>query len=126
MSGSNEDLASIPGTYVMTPAHSRKGYHLNMFCKSLDIRDNRERFREDPDGYLAQYKLGEDQRRAVEQRDWLEMLRLGGNVYYTFKLAIFDGLSMQGMGGKMSGISEEEFAQMMTDGGRRPDAIVGN
>ena len=126
MSGSNEDLASIPGTYVMTPAHSRKGYHLNMFCKSLDIRDNRERFREDPDGYLAQYKLGEDQRRAVEQRDWLEMLRLGGNVYYTFKLAIFDGLSMQGMGGKMSGISEEEFAQMMTDGGRSPDAIVGN
>ena len=51
-------------------------------------------------------------------RDWIGMLRLGGNIYYTFKLAAFDGLNMQQVGGMMSGVSGEEFAQMMTDGGR--------
>ena len=33
------------------------------------------------------------------------MLRLGGNIYYTFKLAIVDGLTMQDVGGAMSGMS---------------------
>lgn len=126
MSKKGEDFSSIPGTYVMTPAHSRIGYHLNMFCKSLDISDNRDRFRNDPEGYLAGYKLSESQRQAIEQRDWLGMLQLGGNIYYTFKLAIFDGFSMQAIGGKMSGVTEEEFARMMIDGGRRPDAGAGN
>jgi protocatechuate 4,5-dioxygenase alpha chain len=46
------------------------------------------------------------------------MLRLGGNIYYTFKIAAFDGVSMQHVGGQMSGITEEEFKQMMIDGGR--------
>ncbi len=51
------------------------------------------------------------------------MLRLGGNIYYTLKLAAFDGLTMQQVGGMMSGVSGEEFAQMMIDGGR---PIEGN
>ena len=40
-----------------------------------------------------------------------------------FKLAILDGLSMQDIGGAMSGISGQEFTQMMIDGGR---SIEGN
>ena len=62
-----------------------------------------------------------EQRAAVENRDWVGMLRLGGNIYYTFKIAIFDGLTMQGVGGKMSGVSEAQFKQMMIDGGRPPE-----
>jgi len=112
------ELASIPGTYVMTPEHSRKGYPLNMFCKTLDDAENREAFRADPEGYLDRFNLSEAQRNAVVARNWLELLRLGGSVYYTFKIAAFDGLSMQAMGGAMSGISEDAFRQMMIDGGR--------
>ena len=59
-----------------------------------------------------------EQRRAVIDRDWLGMLRLGGNIYYTFKLAIFDRLSMQAVGGAMSGISEAEFREIMLTGGK--------
>ena len=114
-----QELASIPGTYVMTPEHSRKGYRLNMFCKTLDDAGNREAFRADPEGYLDRFNLSEAQRNAVVARNWLELLRLGGSVYYTFKIAAFDGLSMQAMGGAMSGISEDAFRQMMIDGGRR-------
>lgn len=96
-----------------------------MFCKSLDQAANREVFRESPDTYLANFNLSIEQRSAVVSRDWLEMLRLGGNIYYTFKLAIFDGLTMQHVGAAMSGspMNVEEFRAMMVSGGR---PISGN
>ena len=43
--------------------------------------------------------MSPEQRDAVLQRDWVGLLRLGGNIYYTFKLAIFDGINMQEIGG---------------------------
>jgi len=113
----------IPGTYVMDGEHSRKGYHLNMFCMSLNKARNREKFSADEAAYMNQYPLTDEQRQAVLQRDWLELLRLGGNIYYTFKLAIVDGRSMQYVGGAMSGVTEDEFRKMMLDGGR---PIEGN
>lgn len=112
--------ADIPGTYVMDGAHCRHGYHLNMFCMSLNKKSNRESFREDEEAYLGRFPMTSEQRQAVIARDWLGMLRLGGNIYYTFKLGIFDGLSMQGIGALMSGVSKTEFQQMMLAGGRTP------
>ena len=112
------DYDDIPGTYVFDGRRSQQGYHLNMFCMSLNAESNRERFRADEAAYLDSFDLSPSQRRAVLERDWLGLLQLGGNIYYTFKLAIFDGLSMQDVGGAMSGISSEEFTQMMIDGGR--------
>ena len=110
--------ADIPGTYVFDGTHNRAGYALNMFCMSLNTDVNREAFQADPEAYLDQHDLTPEQRQAVRDRDWLGLLQLGGNIYYTFKLAIFDGLSMQQVGGMMSGMTPEEFAQMMIDGGR--------
>ena len=117
------DYHDVPGTYVLDGEHCRKGYALNMFCMSLNEPASRDAFRANPEGYLDGYALTAEQRRAVLERDWVGMLRLGGNIYYTFKLAAFDGLSMQQVGGRMSGVSGEEFAQMMIDGGR---PIEGN
>lgn len=119
----NREYHDIPGTYVQDATHCMKGYHLNMFCMSLNEAENRDKFRDNEEAYLDQYPLTPEQRKAVLERDWLGLLRLGGNIYYTFKLAIFDGLSMQNVGGKMSGMTEEEFRQMMIQGGR---PIEGN
>jgi protocatechuate 4,5-dioxygenase alpha chain len=85
---------------------------------SLNKADNRDEFRQDEAAYLNKLKLSDEQKKAVLERDWLGMLQLGGNIYYTFKLAIFDGRSMQFVGGAMSDVSEEEFRQMMVSGGR--------
>lgn len=115
------DYDDIPGTYVFDGEHSHKGYDLNMFCMSLNEASNRAAFRADPEGYLDRFRLTAVQRAAIVQRDWLGMLRLGGNIYYTFKLAIFDGLTMQQVGGEMSGITAEEFSAMMVNGGRPID-----
>ncbi len=119
------DYHDIPGTYVFDGAHHRKGYHLNMFCKSLDVAANRDAFRADAEAYLVRFALSDAQRVAVRARDYLALLRLGGNIYYTFKLVIFDGLSMQHVGAAMSGtgMTVDDFRQMMLDGGR---PIEGN
>ena len=119
------DYDDIPGTYVQDSVQLRKGYHLNMFCMSLNDAGNRDDFRADEAAYLDRFPMTEAQRRAVLARDWLEMLRLGGNIYYTFKLAAFDGLTMQHVGAAMSGtgMTVDEFRQMLLDGGR---SVEGN
>ena len=123
MSRARRDYDDIPGTYVFDAEHHRKGYHLNMFGMSLNDPKNRAKFGEDEEAYLDQWELTPEQRQAVLDREWLEMLRLGGNIYYTFKLAISDGLTMQQVSGAMSGISGDEFVEMMANGGR---SIQGN
>lgn len=121
MSGSPREYDDIPGTYVFDSRQARQGYSLNMFCKSLDDPANRRSFGEDEEAYLERFALTPEQREAILERQWLRMLQLGGNIYYTFKLAIFDGRSMQYVGGEMSGMTEEEFRRMMLEGGRRID-----
>ncbi len=54
-------------------------------------------------------------------RDWLGMLKVGGNIYYTIKIAFCDGLTFQDVAGMMSGVPKETYAKMMLAGGRSPD-----
>lgn len=119
----HEDYEDIPGTYVFNGRRCREGYYLNQFCKSLDKAENRDAFRADPKGYLDKYPMTPEQRKTIDERDWLGMLKLGGNIYYTFKLAIFDGLTMQHVGGMMSHMTVDEFRAMMMAGGR---SVEGN
>ena len=51
------------------------------------------------------------------------MLELGGNIYYTFKLAACDGMTFQQLAAKQTGVTEEEYVAMMVAGGR---GIEGN
>jgi protocatechuate 4,5-dioxygenase alpha chain len=113
----------IPGTFVFDGQRSREGYWLNMFCMSLRHEANREAFRADEEAYLDKFALTAEQREAVLRRDWLRMLELGGNIYYTFKLAACDGMTFQQLAAKQTGVSEEEYVEMMLAGGRD---IAGN
>ena len=115
----DKDYDDIPGTYVFDTKRCKEGFHLNKFCKSLDNADNRDQFRADPYSYLDQYPMTPEQRQMIVDRNWLGMLQVGGNIYYTFKLAIFDGLTMQHVGGLMSDMSVDDFRAMMLDGGRK-------
>lgn len=114
------DYDDIPGTYVFDGRRARQGYALNAMCMSLNDPANRDKFRADPGAYLDDYPLTEQQRAAVLNRDWLGMLELGGNIYFTLKLASLDGLTTQDVGAAMTGVSADEFRQMMRDGGRDP------
>jgi protocatechuate 4,5-dioxygenase alpha chain len=115
------DYDSIPGTYVYDYRRAREGYALNMFCMSLNKADNRKKFKENEAEYLQLFNLTAEQRRTVLERDWLGMLKVGGNIYYTIKIAFCDGLTFQDVAGMMSGVSKEIYAQMMQAGGRSPE-----
>ena len=115
------DYDSIPGTYVYDANRGRIGYVLNMFCMSLNKAANRQAFKENESAYLDRFALSTEQRRTVVERDWLGMLRVGGNIYYTIKIAFCDGLNFQDVAGVMSGVSKEAYIQMMLAGGRSPE-----
>src|SRR5580700_9870111 len=112
------DYESIPGTYVYDAERGRTGYVLNMFCMSLNKAENRKSFKDNQAAYLDGFALSPEQRRTVLERDWLGMLKVGGNIYYTIKIAFCDGLTFQDVASMMSGVSKEEYAKMMLAGGR--------
>ncbi|MBL4826234.1 MAG: protocatechuate 4,5-dioxygenase subunit alpha [Spongiibacteraceae bacterium] len=112
------DYDDIPGTYVFDFDRSHQGYHLNMFCMTLLKAENRKAFLADEREYLQGFPMTDEQRQAVMDRDWLGMIKLGGNIYYTSKIGATDGRSFQYIAGKMCGMVQEDYAQMMLDGGR--------
>jgi protocatechuate 4,5-dioxygenase alpha chain len=99
------------------------GYHLNQFCMSLMKADNRARFKADERGYLDEWPMTEEQKQAVLARDLNRCIALGGNIYFLAKIGATDGLSFQQMAGSMTGLSEEQYRDMMVSGGR---SIEGN
>lgn len=119
----DKEYEDVPGTYVFDADRSRIGYWLNQFCISLRLEKNREALRDDPEEYMAKFAMTEDQKQAVRDRAWNRMLELGGNIYYTSKLAAFDGIVFQDLAAIMSGMSRDDYREMMLNGGR---SIEGN
>ena len=112
---------SIPGTIIFDAEQSRKGYWLNQLCMSLMKPENRARFKANERAYLDKWPMTEAQKQSVLKRDWNGMLHLGGNIYFTSKIAATDGLSFQQIAAMMSGSTQQEYAQMMLNGGRPPE-----
>ena len=112
---------NVPGTTIFDADQSRKGYWLNQFCMSLMQADNRTRFKADEDAYLAEWPMTDEQRAAVRARDLNWMMRTGGNIYFLSKLGATDGLSFQQMAGSMTGMTEQQYREMMLSGGRSPE-----
>ena len=108
----------VPGTTIFDAEQSRKGYHLNQFCMSLMKADNRARFKADERAYLDEWPMSEEQKQAVLARDLNRCIALGGNIYFLAKIGATDGKSFQQMAGSMTGMTEEEYRDMMIK--RRP------
>ena len=116
-----KEYDDLPGTVVYDADQARKGYHLNMFCMSLMKAENRAAFKQNERAYLDQWPMTEAQKQAILKRDWNEMLQLGGNIYFTAKIAATDGLSFQQIAAMMTGKTQAEYADMMLKGGRSPE-----
>ena len=114
---------NIPGTIVFDADMARLGYHINQFSMSLLKPNNREKFKADEQAYLDDWPMTEEQKIAVLARDYNEMMRLGGNIYFLAKIFSTDGLSFQYAASTMTGVTEDEYKKMMIGGGRSP---VGN
>jgi protocatechuate 4,5-dioxygenase, alpha chain len=113
----------VPGTTIFDADQARKGYWLNQFCMSLMKAENRERFKADQRAYLDEWPMTEEQKQAVMAVDLNRCIQLGGNIYFLSKLGATHGKSFQQMAGSMTGMTEQEYRDLMIQGGR---SIEGN
>jgi protocatechuate 4,5-dioxygenase alpha chain len=111
----------VPGTTIFEAERARQGYHLNQFWMSLMKVENRERFLSGERAYLDEWRMTEDQKQAVLDRDYNRMIALGGNVYFLSKIFSSDGISFEQAASSMTGQTRDEYRQMMLNGGRSPD-----
>jgi protocatechuate 4,5-dioxygenase alpha chain len=114
------EMDDIPGTRVFTAARARQGYHLNQFAMSLMKEENRTRFLADERAYLDEWPISEEAKQAVLTRNYNAMIDCGGNIYFLSKLFSTDKKSFQFAAGSMTGMTQEEYAEMMLKGGRSP------
>ena len=117
------EMEDIPGTRVFTAQRARKGYWLNQFAMSLMKEENRQRFLADERAYLDEWDITEAAKQAVLARDYNAMLDEGGNIYFLSKLFSTDKKSFQFAAGSMTGMTQEEYAEMMLKGGRSPAGV---
>ncbi|MCG6876146.1 MAG: protocatechuate 4,5-dioxygenase subunit alpha [Betaproteobacteria bacterium] len=113
----------VPGTTIFDADQARKGYWLNQFCMSLMKAENRERFKADQRAYLDEWPMTEEQKQAVMAVDLNRCIQLGGNIYFLSKLGATHGKSFQQMAGSMTGMTEQEYRDLMIQGGR---SVEGN
>ena len=116
-----EELEKIQGTTVFNARRSREAYHLHKFCMSLMEEKNRKTFKEDERGYLDTFRMSEDQKQAVLDRDFTRLIELGGNIYFLVKLSNTDGWTTVKAVSSMTAMTPDEYAAMMLAGGRTPD-----
>lgn len=119
----DKPYADVPGTTIFDSEMSRKGYHLNQFCMSLMKAENRERFKADERAYLDEWPMTEEQKQGVLTRDYNRMLAAGGNIYFLAKIFSTDGISFQDAASTMTGMTVDQYREMMLHGGR---PIEGN
>jgi protocatechuate 4,5-dioxygenase, alpha chain len=122
-----KNYLDVPGTTIFDAEQSRKGYHLNQFCMSLMKAENRERFKADQRAYVDEWPMTEAQKQAVLDVDLNRAISLGGNIYFLAKLGATHGRSFQQMAGSMTGMTEDEYRNMMIGGGRSVDGnrVIG-
>jgi protocatechuate 4,5-dioxygenase alpha chain len=108
----------IPGTTIFDGTQARKGYALNSMCYSFNSAENRAAFLRDEDAYCAKFGLTEEQRNAVRNRNVLELIEAGGNVYFLAKFAGIFRLDVQDLGAQQTGMTKDEFKAKLVAAGR--------
>jgi protocatechuate 4,5-dioxygenase alpha chain len=108
-----EAYEDIPGTWIFDAQRARLGYPLNEFLYSLMKDSNRKAFLANESEYTLKFRMIPEQREAVLKRDWNRLLELGGVSYALAKLAFTDGKSYQYMASQMTGMTEQQYVDMM-------------
>lgn len=117
MNWKKHDYDDIPGTYVFDGQKAHSSYGINKMLFSFNHDYNREAFANNAEEYAAQFGLTEAQKKALFAGDFLELLRLGANIYLVAKLIIPKGISVQDAGAAFQGITTEEFKANLTQKG---------
>jgi protocatechuate 4,5-dioxygenase alpha chain len=108
----------IPGTTMFDGTMAMKGYALNKMCYSFNEAANREEFLTDEEAYCDKYGLNAEQKAAIRNRNVLDLIKAGGNIYYLAKFAGIFGLGVQDVGAQQTGMTVEAFKAKLVEAGR--------
>jgi protocatechuate 4,5-dioxygenase alpha subunit len=99
----------IPDTPLFDRDRQRRGYRLNKMAMGLSRPENREAFKADEEAYLDRFGLTFEEKAAVRGRDWREMVRLGGNLFFILKISAVDPVRITEIGAHQAGMDHDAF-----------------
>jgi hypothetical protein len=80
---------------------SRAGLQLNKAAYSLKHEEQRVLFERDPEAWMAQFDLTEEEHEMIRQRDWIDLWRRGMSIYTMIKLIGVTGTPLVEIGKQM-------------------------
>lgn len=104
-----EQKAVIPDTPLFDRAGSIRGYKINKMAMALSHAENRAAFKADEAAFLDRFGLVAEEKTAVMSRDWHEMVRLGGNLFFILKIAAVDPVPITQIGAAQASMSHDDF-----------------
>lgn len=117
MSANVKEARDIPGTTIFDGKEALKGYPLNKMCYSFNDAAAREEFLRDERAYCEKFGLTSQQTEAIRNRNVLQLIAAGGNIYYLAKFAGIFGLDVQDVGAQQTGMSVDDFKAMLVAAG---------
>ena len=99
----------IPDTPLFDRKRSLRGYRINKMAMGLGDPANREAFRNDESAYLDRFGLTSEEKQAVMTRNWQEMVRLGGNLFFILKISAVDPVRITEIGAHQAGMDHADF-----------------
>jgi len=90
---------------------------LNRMCHSLEMPENRKRFKAFPEAYCHSYGLNRDETHAVTDLDVLRMLQLGGHIQRLALLTSIYGMDVLEIGAEQNGLEGDEFRSLLQNEG---------
>jgi len=107
----------IEGTTIFDGTQAMKGYALNKMCYSFNGAEARAAYLADPEAYFERFGLNDTQKQACRNKNVLEMIAAGGNIYYLAKFAGIYKLNMQDIGAQQTGLTVDEFKEKLRKAG---------
>jgi protocatechuate 4,5-dioxygenase, alpha chain len=99
----------LPDTLLFDRGLSIKGYRLNKMAMALSKQENRAAFRANEEAFLDNFGLSAEEKTAVMARDWNEMMRLGGNLFFILKISAVDPVPITQIGAAQAGMEHKAF-----------------
>ena len=99
----------IPDTPLFDRKRSLRGYRINKMAMGLSNPANREAFKQDEGAYLDRFGLTAEEKEAVMSRNWREMVRLGGNLFFILKISAIDPVRITEIGAHQAGMEHDAF-----------------
>jgi len=102
-------VEKIEGTHPFTLDVSHRAYRLNDFLHRLVEPEHRRRFLDDTQNLYDEFELSDEERRLLDERDWIGLIHYGVIFFSLEKMAAVIGSSNPAIYAQMRGETMEEF-----------------